>query len=130
MVSFSPGGFMAVSLSVARAEVWRERLVRFHASQKSIGDFCQQEGVSQASFYLWRKRLSPASVGRERAKSDRTKAPAGFRPVHLLPPANVSVQLPGGTQLIVPMTDRDSLRCVIETVAQLDACWAGGDRSC
>jgi hypothetical protein len=40
------------------------------------------------------------------------------------------VQLPGGTQLVVPMADRESLRLVIETVTRIDAAVAGGDRPC
>jgi hypothetical protein len=119
---------MARSLSISRTEVWRQRLARFQASRQTVVDFCRQEGVSQPSFYLWRKRLAATSSTPRRGA--QAKPPAGFRSVHLLPAANISVQLPGGTQLAVPMADRDSLRWVIETVAQLDAAWAGGDGPC
>jgi hypothetical protein len=116
---------MARSSSVSRQQFWQQRLARFQASRQTVVEFCRKEGVSQPSFYLWRKRLSPPSVGRP-----GTKLPAGFRAVHLLPSANVSVQLPGGTQLVVPMADRESLRLVIETVTRIDAAVAGGDRPC
>jgi transposase-like protein len=36
---------------------WRERLDRFASTGHSIAEFCRAEGVSQASFYKWRKRL-------------------------------------------------------------------------
>jgi putative transposase len=116
---------MSRSLSVARAQLWRQRLVRFHASQASVAEFCRQEGVSQPSFYLWRKRLSSQGAARP-----RSSAPAGFRAVQVVAATNVSVQLPGGTQLMVPTTDLDSLRAVIETVARVDAARVEGERTC
>ncbi len=115
---------MARTSSVSRVQLWQQRLARFQASRNTIVEFCRQEGVSLPSFYLWRKRLSPAT------SSSRDKPPAGFRAVHVVAPASVSVQLPGGTQLVVPTTDRDSLRLVIETIASVDAARAGGDGPC
>jgi hypothetical protein len=50
--------------------------------------------------------------------------------VHVLPAFGVSVHLPGGTQLVVPTADADSLRLVIETLALLDADRLGGVRPC
>ena len=51
---------------------------------------------------------------------------AGFRPVRLVGSAGVAVQLPGGTQLHVPTSDRQALRLVIDTLARADAQRAGG----
>ena len=62
-----------------------------------------------------------------------TEEGAGFRPVRLagtngtLVAAGVAVQLPGGTQLHVPISDRRALRLVIDTVARADARRAGGN---
>jgi len=47
-----------------------------------------------------------------------------------LPAAGVRVQLTGGTQLIVPTGDVESLRAVIETVVRLDAAQSGGGHRC
>ena len=55
---------------------------------------------------------------------------AGFRPVRLLPSVGVSVQLPGGTQLVVPTTDAESLRLVIDILARVDADRIGEGRPC
>jgi len=85
--------------------------------------------VSAPSFYQWRKRL------RERPRAAGTNAAlvaAGFRPVRLagtnaaLVAAGVAVQLPGGTQLHVPTTDRRALRLVIAALARADAQRGGG----
>jgi hypothetical protein len=116
---------MAYSSSVPRARLWQQRLAKFDASRLTVADFCRREGISPPSFYLWRKRLSPAAVGRRQAEP-----PAGFRPVRVMPVTGISVQLPGGTQLVVPAADPESLRVVIETVARVDASMTGGNRTC
>lgn len=115
---------MARSISGRKVQEWRRRLRRFHKSRQSIAAFCRQEGVSPPSFYLWRRRLV-------KAPSERpiTAPPSGFRPVRLVPAAGVSVQLPGGTQLLVPISDAEGLRVAIETLARVDA-QRGGGESC
>ena len=115
---------MAGSLDSPRVREWQRRMARFQEGRQSVADFCGQEGVSAPSFYQWRKRL---------AQRPRPAEEAGdFRPVRLagtngrLVAADVAVQLPGGTQLHVPTSDRRALRLVIDTVARADAQRAGG----
>ena len=117
---------MARSLSDRKAQEWRQRFLRFEKSRQSIAAFCREEGVSTPSFYLWRKRLGVAPA----VPSDITPAPAGFRPVRFLPAASLTAQLPGGTQLIVPMSDAEGLRAVIDAVARVDAQFFQGVRPC
>ena len=38
-------------------QLWRERVERQAASGLSIQRFCDQQRISQATFYAWRKRL-------------------------------------------------------------------------
>jgi transposase len=40
-----------------RETYWQDLIDRQGASRQSIADFCQDEGVSTASFYAWRRRL-------------------------------------------------------------------------
>jgi transposase-like protein len=103
---------MARFLSDHKAQEWRRRLIRFEKSRHTISEFCRQEGFSPHSFYLWRKRL---------AEQPAAQPPDAFRPVRVLPAGGVSVQLPGGTQLVVPTADAQSLQLVIETLARIDA---------
>ncbi len=112
---------MVRSLSDRKAQEWRQRLVRFENSRHTISRFCRQEGVSPQSFYLWRKRF---------AKQPVPQSPDAFRPVRVLPAGGVSVQLPGGTQLVVPTSDAESLRLVIESLARIDAERLGESRPC
>lgn len=116
---------MARSISGRKHEEWRRRLRRFQESRQSIAAFCRQEGVSPPSFYLWRKRLAEA-----RPQPPTAEAPAGFRAVRIVPAAGVSVQLPGGTQLVVPLSDAEGLRVALETLARADAQNRGGVASC
>jgi len=117
---------MAHTLPDRKAQEWRQRLLRFEKSRHSINEFCRQEGFSPQSFYLWRKRLAQLPVTKQAA----AQSPDAFRPVRLLPAAGVSVQLPGGTQLVVPTADPESLRLVIDILARVDADRVGGSRPC
>ncbi len=109
---------MAGSLDSSKVREWRRRMARFQEAQQSVAEFCRKEGVSAPSFYQWRKRLTQRPTGTEEA--------AGFRPVRLVGSADVAVQLPGGTQLQVPTSDRRALRLVIDTLARADAQRVGG----
>ena len=42
---------------------WRERLSRFRRGNLTVAEFCRREGVSNPSFYQWRKRLESGRVG-------------------------------------------------------------------
>ena len=47
-----------------RREYWREIVCQQEQSGLSVHEFCKQRGVTEASFYNWRKQLrSKATVG-------------------------------------------------------------------
>ncbi len=52
-MSDGPGEEKAVS----KADVWRERLGEQARSGLSVKQFCAEHGLTQYSFYAWRKRL-------------------------------------------------------------------------
>ena len=37
---------------------WAERVERFHRSGQTIAQFCAAEGISQATFYVWKRSLA------------------------------------------------------------------------
>lgn len=41
----------------ARSEHWRERIAEQERSGMSVQRFCEEQGLTEQSFYLWRKRL-------------------------------------------------------------------------
>lgn len=107
---------MAGSLGSRKAVEWRRRLARFRQGRQSVAEFCRREGVSAPSFYLWRKRLAqPAGPAGEPVEL------GDFAPVRLVAGASVSVQLPDGTRIQVPSSDRRALQTVIATLVRSDA---------
>jgi transposase len=66
---------------------WRTVLARWRRSELSVRAFCQAEGVSEPTFYLWRRKLDRA----------QPKPPA-FLPVHIVsevvePPAIPGIEI-------------------------------------
>lgn len=41
-----------------REQFWRQALRQFAAGSQSIREFCRSRGLSQPSFYSWRRRLA------------------------------------------------------------------------
>jgi transposase-like protein len=41
----------------ARIEYWRARIAEQERSGISVGRFCQEQQITEQSFYVWRKRL-------------------------------------------------------------------------
>ena len=81
----------------AKAQRWSDRFERFEHSGQTIAQFCAVEGVSQSSFYKWKKNLTIGNRlrgGRSKrsGKSNRSEKldresqnkPA-FKPVQLTP---------------------------------------------
>ena len=114
---------MARSVDARKWQEWRRRLRRFEERQQSVAAFCRAEGVSEAAFYQWRRRLAETPV---QEPDDGADAAIGFKPVRVLAATSIVVRLPGGTRLRVPSADPQALRLVIETVAGLDAQRVGG----
>jgi hypothetical protein len=45
-------------MSESKRQEWAARLQRFQENPSSIASFCRSEGVSSASFYLWKRRFA------------------------------------------------------------------------
>jgi transposase-like protein len=56
-----------------REQFWRDLIARQQRSGQSIAAFCRAHGVSQPSFFSWRKRL----------RSHRAAPPSPFVPVQI-----------------------------------------------
>ena len=65
---------------VSRAETrrrWWERVARFEAGAAlTVAEFCEAEGVSAASFYLWRRRFRESAEDDAAAASSASPATA------------------------------------------------------
>jgi transposase-like protein len=95
-----------------RKEFWRELIVKQKRSGQAVGTFCQEQGVSQPSFYYWRQQL-----GREK------RAPVKFALVQTgrNAPADrgVELELGSGMRLRVQSeTDAATLRMVLSVLRE------------
>ena len=113
---------------------WTERLARFEKSQQSVGEFCSTEGVSQPSFYQWRRKLAAAARPKTRSAGRRlppgTEASPSFQSVVLTTPqqgeaSEARIRLPGGVEIEL---GRDP--AVIETIIAQLLQVTGGMRAC
>ena len=99
--------------------VWSQRLDRFLGADMTVAQFCQAEGVSQASYYYWRRKLRSQSKPTSQNTRSITvaKPQSTFLPVALAakpddpsvnPAAAMTIELPGGicVRLEVPVERR------------------------
>lgn len=117
---------MARSADSVKVRQWERRMARFGRSRRPVAAFCQDEGVSVAAFYHWRKKLRhlPGPTG------DAEQPAATFTPVRLMASSSMAVRLPGGTQLDVPTADPQLLKLALQTLAEVDARRVTGASPC
>jgi len=73
---------MARNVNRALWEQWRQRIARQRGGKLSIAEFCRKEGVSQASFHAWKRKLhesqsAPPSSRRSAPVRPRTAGEPG-----------------------------------------------------
>jgi transposase-like protein len=72
---------------------WREAVAGHRKSDLSVRAFCRERGLSQASFYAWRRRLTRHEAGSPLSK---------FMPVAVIAESMIEVMLPSGVVVRVP----------------------------
>ena len=129
---------MGRGIDVARHDSWRRRLERFSNWSGTVAEFCRREGVTQGTFYLWRKRLpregaSSGAVGSVlapeavRPTSDAQRV-ASFVELSLTGrAAMVEIELPNGAVVRVPAEHEATLRVAIGAAGELGS--SGRDTS-
>ena len=98
-----------------REQFWRDLIERQQQSGQSIREFCDYEGVSQPSFFSWRKRL----------QSENTRPKSRFLPVQIdladsvASPGRIEILLDCGKRIRVgPGFDGQTLRDVLVVLEQ------------
>lgn len=94
---------------------WKRRLAEFERGHCTVADFCRREGVSPATFYLWKRKL-----GRNMARGSVHAATpdVNFMPVAITgqpwsAAGRLEVHLANGTRLLVPCHEHEAIRTVI-----------------
>jgi hypothetical protein len=121
---------MGRGIDVARHAVWRQRLERFSSWSGTVAEFCRREGVTQGTFYLWRKRL-PREAALSRAVGS-VPVPEPMRPTGAAQRAAsfvelsltgraavVEIELPNGAVVRIPAEHAATLRVAIGAAGEL-----------
>src|SRR5579864_1851455 len=92
-----------------RSEVWQARITEQQHSGLSVERFCREQGLSEPSFYAWRKRLRQSETVRF-ALVEPGAAPSSCQPA-------LELLLSGGDRLrISGPVDAAVLRTVLEVL--------------
>ena len=90
---------MAKQRNGERETFWREQVHRQAASRLSVRRFCEEKGLSEPSFYAWRRTL---------AQRDQAIQAPEFVPVMLAPhvasSSRITIELRGGRVVHLPET--------------------------
>lgn len=103
---------------LARRELWRRRLRDFDRGSATVAAFCRREGVSDAAFYQWRRKLASPAAQPNAPVSAAEQVPAlSFLPIEIMGrddhAARIEVVFPNGTRVLVPGRDQATLNAVL-----------------
>lgn len=111
---------MASRQDVQKRRAWEVRFGRFRASGLTVARFCEQERVSEHSFYYWAKRVRSASV-RTSSSTPRSASRRGRPSVKHTPTAAgissaalVRFYCGAAVEVSVPADCLDAIRCLAE----------------
>jgi transposase-like protein len=120
---------MARTSSAERQRFWQELFAKRATLGLSVAQVCEEAGVSQATFYAWRKRLQSSrqvhsTVGSRRG---RTKTVSPLVPVRIIPDRAAAdrmptliVELPGAVRVqIPPGCDAATVQAVLQAASSL-----------
>ena len=110
---------------IETTKLWTQRLRRYDQADMTVAEFCDSEGVSQPSFYSWRRKLRMPAVTTKRQPPAQA---AVFLPVALPSPVHptrsggpshsvTTIELPGGIRIRVetPIDQDDTTTNVVST---------------
>ena len=106
MVKPRPGTEIA-----ARSEYWRERIAEQERSGLSVHRFCAQHGLTEQSFYGWRKRLGKQPPVRfALVETERAARPAAEPVLELILPTGERLRIGAGVDVTALRTVLEALR--------------------
>jgi transposase-like protein len=95
---------------VTKEDRWRERLAEQARSGLTVKQFCREQGLTEWSFYTWRKRLREDGPVRFALVERRTTAGSAMA-------ASLELVLGNGERLRISAgVDRTTLRTVVEVL--------------
>jgi hypothetical protein len=104
-----------------KEQFWRQTLARWRQSELTVRAYCAQYGLSEPSFYAWRKVLAR----RDRRAAEPAGPAAVFVPVQIVPEPGVAIEIvmpQGHVVRVRPGFDRQTLRHVLATLDEERSC--------
>jgi hypothetical protein len=104
-----------------KEQLWRGVLRRQVTSRISVAEFCRREGLSQPSFYAWRRTIAQRDGGRP-DYSDSDARAVGFLPVRLrevAPRVEASITIELAEGLVLRLAESTPIERIIELVRAL-----------
>ena len=109
----------------SKEQFWRRAVVRWRRSGLSVRAYCVQNGLSEPSFYAWRRELAR----RDQRRAERAVQPPYVKSIHFVPvrvtelPAAIEIVLAKGHIVRVrPGFDTATLRQVLAAVEEDRPC--------
>ncbi len=105
-----------------RRQFWQMAIETWQDSGMSVNKFCKAEGLSEGTFYSWRKRLSRRH---SRRKEQSSSSPSAFIEVAIPKSDHAALELllsSGHTLRISSTADNKTLSNVISVLRQADLC--------
>ena len=98
--------------TIPKADQWAERIAAQQRSGVSVNQFCKEQGLTEYSFYAWRKRLQQTGPVRFALVERRVRpqAPAVEAAVELVLPAGERLRISAGVDAATLRTVLDVLR--------------------
>ena len=114
----------AVKSDTDQKQFWQMVLETFESSGLSVRQFCRQEGLSEASFYAWRKKLSKSQMSGT-GNGQAPPEPASFIQVPVIQSESSCLELvlASGHVLRIPSDVQHAfLTDVLSAVKQAELC--------
>jgi|SRR3989339_417260 len=103
-------------------QFWRMAIETWQTSGLSVRQFCTDEGLSEPSFYSWRKKLTDGSVQDEKNKPEPSSAFIEVAMPRNIPAAVELVLISGNTLRIPAGVDTATLSTVLSVVRSVGLC--------
>jgi len=103
-------------------QFWRMALETWQASGLSVRQFCSNEGLSEPSFYIWRKKLTGGDTQQD---SHDKPEPSAFIEVSMPKSDHFAIELlltSGNTMRIHPGIDSATFGTVVSVLHQAGLC--------
>jgi hypothetical protein len=110
--ALSTEAVMARWSDTGKRREWSERLKRFARWDGTVAEFCDAERVSVPSFYQWKRKLAAP-------ETPRTFIPVQLASATSAASTTVEIELPNGTRIRLPASDRQLLTAAITAAGQV-----------